>query len=289
MPPPRSNKKANATRASRDSESEKDRAAPQPATPDARVTSRPDNDSRVSRAPDERDFSQSAPILAEFQDYSDGDVPEWLQKLFPDPVAWKFPVCDTKNGHLSGQLDPVPLQLERQAQVCKGDLRSKYMCYVQEWPVLRQSVIYGRLIATAVSQMRESLGSADVSHLSALQQTEMVLQGLLSDQLARAMVLMVGAQKIASSLRVKTSGFHPDLMDKIADLGPAPAESSFEKRSEARSASNKGSNSFKPVKTAKKSETTTVIPAYRASQSKSPSPTKRPVPGSVAATESGNN
>ena len=127
MPPSRSSKKANATRASRDSESDEDRAAPQPATPDARVTSQPDNDSRVSREPDERDFSQSAPILAEFQDYSDGDVPEWLQKLFPDPVAWKFPVCDTKNGHLSGQLDPVLSQLERQAQVCKGDLRSKYM------------------------------------------------------------------------------------------------------------------------------------------------------------------
>ena len=48
-----------------------------------------------------------------FGDVAD-EQPVWLRKMFPDG-AWSFPVCDTKDGHLSGQLDPVHQVLQRQA------------------------------------------------------------------------------------------------------------------------------------------------------------------------------
>jgi hypothetical protein len=132
--------------------------------------------------------------------------------------------------------------------------------------------------------------TAEADMLNALQLMESIMQGLVSDQLACASIVMVaashsenGAQKVASALRAKTLGYHPDLLDKITDLGPAPAEPTFDKRTDDKYTKR----GFRPVKTTKKSEPAPAAPASRAANFKSYS--KRAVPGSVDPTESGNN
>ncbi len=168
-------------------------------------------------------------------DVGDEHVPEWIMQLFPDPVAWKFPVCDEMNGHLSGQLDTILPLLEQQARSCDGELRAKYQAYAQVWPILRQSVLYGKLMATMLAKMADSCEQDDLQ--DDFQHMEMMFQGLLSDQLQCASVIMVaathsevGAQKVASALRAKATGFHPALLDKIMDLGPPPAKTSAYKK-----------------------------------------------------------
>ena len=239
------------------------------------------------------------PILrrgVDFADAGDADLPDWLATMFSDD-AWAFPVCDAKNGHLSGQLDADALKLERVAaealQAGNKELHTKYRMYQQEWPVLRQSVLYSRLIATALAQLQ--VGTDDPAVQDAVDALLDIMRGLLRDQLARATVLKVaahhseaGAQAIAAKLKAKTAGYLPELVDDISSLGPAPqlhsakstdgGERADRKRSGFK-ADKSGGQAFKPSNNTAKNWTAAGSGASRSSSPSKSTSSKKTTPG----------
>lgn len=223
--------------------------------PEERAARLADDDPRtsVSFADDAGGDAEVPAILASilepgvgFGDVAD-EQPDWLRKLFPDG-AWGFPVCDAKDGHLSGQLDAVHQELQRQAKACTGELRTKYDMYAAEWPVLRQSVLYSRLLATALAQVQDRTDDDDAA--ATIGELQLIIKGWMRDLLGRATVLMVasdhseaGAQKIAAKLKAKRQGYLPELLDDIQDLGPAPQSSPPKPKSALRPAKFEGPSS----------------------------------------------
>ena len=147
--------------------------------------------------------------------------------------------------------DLVASRLREKERELHGELSTRYEGYSDEWPTLRQSVLYGHLALCAILQITECdlFEDLDDNLCDSLLQLQQVFANLVSDQLERASVLITaaehshqGAVKIKHGVAAERKGLHPSLLRLFKDLGPPPKAT----KQPAESKSYKGKSTGKP-------------------------------------------
>ena len=179
-------------------------------------------------------YFQCAPVLYEGASrLPNEEAPEWYQTLLPETQStWNFPPFEPKNGHLGDVFDQVHQNLRDKAAEVKGDLRITYEGYIEEWKLLRQSILYTVLVGGALAQINYVIaesegaivneGTSDL--LDCLELLETIVSNLASDQIKRASVILFaslytaqGAKKIVTAVQDTAVGFHPELLKAVRE------------------------------------------------------------------------
>ena len=143
-----------------------------------------------------------------------------------DPVYLELPAVRAEERHLGDVFDQVHQNLRDKAAEVKGDLRITYEGYIEEWKLLRQSILYTVLVGGALAQINYVIaesegaivneGTSDL--LDCLELLETIVSNLASDQIKRASVILFaslytaqGAKKNVTAVQDTTVGFHPEL------------------------------------------------------------------------------
>jgi hypothetical protein len=184
----------------------------------------------------------------------------WLIKLFgKEQSFWDFPFATPKDGTLPSSSDTIISKLQYQSQNQSDRLKQVYLSFIEEWTVLRQSLVYNKLIGSALIEIQASLTElvdselinlGNFSLLQNLQHLESIIAQVTKDQLIRASVIItaaehtvLGAEKVAHTLRAGVSGLHPDAIKAYSDLGPVPIKFTHKPVKES-SASGSSSSSW---------------------------------------------
>ena len=169
-------------------------------------------------------------------------VPPWHDDIFPeDDETWDFPAGVRKTGNLPTNFEITTEHLRQGMEGVHGEMRGRYEAYIGEWQVLRQSTVYGKLVASALAQINHTIkskpqearldGNGDLPQR--LEQLESIMATLLRAQTDRAAVLLAAAEyslkaadTIESKLSVRNRGIPKHLIEEFKAFGPVSRRAS---------------------------------------------------------------
>lgn len=189
-------------------------------------------------------YREVATCLKDFVQRGEVQEPGWSEELFAaNPAFWEFPRGAAKDGRLSEVGDVIALRLRDQENLTQGAISQGYQYLRAEWPVLRLSLIYSRLVGTALYQINEFIANEDritfdeCSLKSDLLHLEEIFEAITSQQLARASVIITaadhtlqGAEKVAHHFSTTKSALHPKAVPIFEALSPVKTASAAKTR-----------------------------------------------------------